>query len=235
MNCHETRHLVHAYLDGELDLMTALALEDHLERCASCALLHREQRALKNSLGLKAAFHRAPGALSQRVRRDLGRLGWLSGIPWWQTWRLTYVPGALLVALLAWNLLPHSPFDPETVVTQRQAKLVYHVNASSNVSTALRNLANLLDASPGVRVVVVANDAGIDFLLAGARDAEDKLFEPAVARLKERGVDFRVCGNTLGRRQINSSQVIPEARLVPSGIAEISRLQSLEGYAYMKL
>jgi intracellular sulfur oxidation DsrE/DsrF family protein len=162
-------------------------------------------------------------------------MGWLPGIPWWRTWRLAYVPGALLVALLAWNLLPHGPSSPATVVAQRQAKLVYHVNASGNVSTALRNLANLLDSAPGVQVVVVANDAGIDFLLAGARDAEGKLFEPAITRLKERGVDFRVCGNTLARRNIDSVRIVREAVLVPSGIAEISRLQSQEGYAYMKL
>ena len=235
MNCDETRRLVHAYLDGELDLMTALALEQHIEQCASCSHFHREKRALEQALSLKAAFHPAPGSLMRQVRHELGRAGWLPGVPWWRTWRLAYLPGALLAALLAWNLLPHGPFGSATVLTQRQAKLVYHVNASGHVSTALRNLANLLDAAPGVQVVVVANDAGVEFLLAGARDPEGNLFEPAVARLKERGVAFRVCGNTLARLNIDSVRIVPEAVLVPSGIAEISRLQSQEGYAYMKL
>ncbi|MFN3565196.1 MAG: DsrE family protein, partial [Burkholderiaceae bacterium] len=56
-----------------------------------------------------------------------------------------------------------------------------------------------------------------------------------VRDFRERGVEFRVCTNTLTRRQIDTAAVIPEAVLVPSGIAEISRLQAREGYVYLRL
>ncbi len=54
-------------------------------------------------------------------------------------------------------------------------------------------------------------------------------------RFLERGVEFRVCFNTLERRKLDAAALIPEARLVPSGIAEIGRLQAEEGYSYMRL
>lgn len=47
-------------------------------------------------------------------------------------------------------------------------------------------------------------------------------------------IDFRVCNNTLNSRKLDASAVIPEARIVPSGVAEIGRLQAKEGYVYLK-
>jgi intracellular sulfur oxidation DsrE/DsrF family protein len=35
-------------------------------------------------------------------------------------------------------------------------------------------------------------------------------------------------------RHIDRSRVIPEAKIVPSGVAEIGRLESKEGYVYLK-
>jgi intracellular sulfur oxidation DsrE/DsrF family protein len=35
-------------------------------------------------------------------------------------------------------------------------------------------------------------------------------------------------------RKIDRKRVIPEATIVPSGVAEVARLQSQEGYAYIK-
>jgi hypothetical protein len=55
-----------------------------------------------------------------------------------------------------------------------------------------------------------------------------------VRELRERGVEFRVCTNTLTRKHIDARTVVPEAVLVPSGIAEMSRLQGREGYTYLR-
>jgi len=40
--------------------------------------------------------------------------------------------------------------------------------------------------------------------------------------------------STLERNKIDAAKVIPEATLVPSGVAEVSRLQFREGYSYLK-
>lgn len=34
--------LLHPYMDGELDLVTSLKVEEHLKSCAACALSHEK-------------------------------------------------------------------------------------------------------------------------------------------------------------------------------------------------
>lgn len=115
-----------------------------------------------------------------------------------------------------------------------QEKVVYHINDSDNAMIALRNVQNHLDASKDVRIVVVTHGKGIDFLLNGAQDKNGNPYEPGVQALKARGVDFRVCNNTLKSRKLDAGSVISEASIVPSGVAEIGRLQAQEGYVYLK-
>jgi uncharacterized protein len=115
------------------------------------------------------------------------------------------------------------------------SKVVYHVNEGvEHAPQVLRNIANHLDAEPGAKIVVVTHGPGIDFLLEGAKDKNGNPFDATVDTLEARGVDFRVCNNTLQSRHIDPKKVIPEATIVPSGVAEIGRLESKEGYVYLK-
>lgn len=113
-------------------------------------------------------------------------------------------------------------------------KVVYHVNDSANATAALRNIKNHLDASPEAQIVVVTHSKGIDFLLKDAQDEKGNAYAENVDALKAKGVDFRVCNNTLVSRKIDSSSVIAQANIVPSGVAEIGKLQSREGFVYLK-
>jgi len=115
-----------------------------------------------------------------------------------------------------------------------EEKVVYHVNDSEDATAAMRNIANHLNAAPDAKIVVVTHSKGIDFLLNGAADKNGNPYEPTVQALKQRGVDFRVCNNTLKGRKIDPKTVLPEASIVPSGVAEIGRLQAKEGYVYLK-
>ena len=114
-------------------------------------------------------------------------------------------------------------------------KVVYHVNEGvDHAPQVLRNIKNHLDAEPNTRIVVVTHGPGIDFLLEGAHDKNGNPFDATVDTLQARGVQFRVCNNTLESRHIDPKRVIPEATIVPSGVAEIGRLESKEGYVYLK-
>jgi len=114
-------------------------------------------------------------------------------------------------------------------------KVVYHLNEGNAQSTAaIRNIRNQLSVDPKTKIVVVAHAAGIDFLLRDAQDKNGNPYEVAVQDLVSKGVDFRVCNITLQSRHIDPKMVIEEAKIVPSGVAEVSRLQSQEGYAYLK-
>ena len=114
-------------------------------------------------------------------------------------------------------------------------KVVYHINEGLGQATnGLRNIRNHLAADPGARITVVTHAAGINFLLEGAKDENGNPYDATVQDLVTQGVDFRVCNFTLLSRKIDRSKVIPEASIVPSGVAEIARLQARESYVYLR-
>jgi len=114
-------------------------------------------------------------------------------------------------------------------------KVVYHMNETvDHAPQMLRNIRNHLNADPKVKIVVVAHAAGIDFLLRDAKDTNGNPFEVTVQDLVSRGVEFRACEYTLRSRNIDPKKVIEEAKLVPSGVAEVARLQAQEGFVYLK-
>jgi intracellular sulfur oxidation DsrE/DsrF family protein len=47
-------------------------------------------------------------------------------------------------------------------------------------------------------------------------------------------VEFRVCNNTLVARKIDPAKVAMEAKVIPSGVAEVARLQAREGFVYLR-
>jgi uncharacterized protein len=114
-------------------------------------------------------------------------------------------------------------------------KVVYHVNdTEAQAVDALRNIGNHLEVNPKAKIVVVTHARGVDFLFEGSRDKNGNPYNVTVEGLKQRGVEFDVCEITLRNRKLSKSKFIPEAVFVPSGVAEITRLQQREGYAYLR-
>jgi intracellular sulfur oxidation DsrE/DsrF family protein len=113
-------------------------------------------------------------------------------------------------------------------------KVVYHVNDSTVAGVAMNNVKNHLSANPQATIVMVTHGKGIDFLLEGATDKDGNPYDVKVQELRAKGVTFDVCNNTLVGRKIDPKKVIPEAVIVPSGVAEISMLQSQQNYVYLK-
>lgn len=114
-------------------------------------------------------------------------------------------------------------------------KVVYHLSEGiDQAAHALGNIRNHLRAEPGTKIVVVALADGIRFLLREAVDRNGKPFEPQIAALVENGVEFRICNNTLSAHHVAPERVVPQAVIVPAGVAEIARLQAKEGFAYLR-
>lgn len=123
----------------------------------------------------------------------------------------------------------------EVAKAPEPVKVVYHLNEGlDQADNALRNIKNHLEADPTVKIVVVGHSKGIDFLLQGAADKKGNVFASRVEELALKGVDFRVCNNTLVGRKIDPATVISEGKIVPSGVAEVATLQSRENYSYVK-
>lgn len=150
-------------------------------------------------------------------------------------------PIPLFAALLSATLIlpaahaaaPAKSAKPAAEAAALQEKVVYHVNDASIARIAMRNAENHVNSSPDAKIVLVTHGKGIDFLLNDAKD-DKGAYAPQVAGLKEKGVEFRVCRNTLKGRNLDDSAVIMEAQVVPSGVAEIGKLQAKEGFVYLK-
>jgi hypothetical protein len=132
-----------------------------------------------------------------------------------------------LAALLLAGCATQGPAGPDRVI--------YHVNdTAAQASNALRNIGNHLEVNPAAKIVVVTHARGVDFLMNGAKDPNGNPYHVAVEQMKLKGIQFDVCEITLRNRKLRRDQFIPEVTFVPSGVAEITRLQQREGFAYLR-
>jgi intracellular sulfur oxidation DsrE/DsrF family protein len=232
MNCTEINDLLGAYVDGELELRTSLAIEGHLETCAKCRATAQGVQALGSAISRACERAVAPDRLRGTVRSKMSvRAGRRPARGAW----LAAAPGVAALLVTGWLALTQPWSTASNALAGQGMRIVYHIAGADHVDASLRTLKNHLDAVPGLHVVVVAHNDGIKFLLQGASDGAGQPYVDALRDFRERGVEFRVCANTLARRQIDARSVVPEAALVASGIAEISRLQGREGYTYLRL
>ena len=113
MTCEDARTLVHAYVDGELDVVRSLEIEAHLSSCDKCAREQASLRALHSAFSNGALYHEAPAGLERRVRaavRDARRAG---GGPSFVLrhygWGGAAAAAVLLVAIIVRGVLPTGP------------------------------------------------------------------------------------------------------------------------------
>lgn len=114
-------------------------------------------------------------------------------------------------------------------------KVVYHLaDGTEQATRALANIRNHLRGDPDVQIVVIAIGDGIRLLLKDEVDASGRRFDQQVSALASRGIEFRICENTLAAHAVPLSRVISEAKAVPAGVVELARLQAREGYVYIR-
>ena len=120
-------------------------------------------------------------------------------------------------------------------LTWAEIKVVYHLSEGiPQASRAIGNIRNHLAADPTAKIVVVTHGLGIDFLLDGATNEMDQPFAGSVSDLVSKGVEFRVCNNTLVSRKIPADRLLLETKVVPSGVAEVAKLQANEKFVYLR-
>jgi anti-sigma factor RsiW len=66
--CDDNARWLHGYLDGELDLVRSLEIEEHLKTCPDCAQYLRSQQTLRKAFRSSALYERAPKGLDARIR-----------------------------------------------------------------------------------------------------------------------------------------------------------------------
>lgn len=161
MDCEKMQTLLHPYLDGELDLMTSLQVEEHLRTCASCDLAHQNYLALREGLRDSALYFSGPATLQASARSAARRADAVSRptLPMtsWRRWSMAAV--LVLAALLTWSLtrIRTSPsaerlLAQEVVSSHVRSLMAGHLAdiASSSHHTVKPWFSGKLDYSPPV-------------------------------------------------------------------------------------
>ena len=126
-------------------------------------------------------------------------------------------------------------------------KVVYHVNFddAKTQKAALGNIQNHINAvgAENIEVKVVMHGDGLSLVMEPDALEGTKMKaanatpeqQAKISDLKGQGVTFEICANTLKGRQVPMDALYDadEADIVPSGVAELSRLQQM-GYTYVK-
>lgn len=71
MVCQESQRILGAYVDNEIDLVTSLALEDHLSDCSDCTYELEKQRSVKDLLRNMDLRPVCPPGLRQEILESL--------------------------------------------------------------------------------------------------------------------------------------------------------------------
>jgi len=113
-------------------------------------------------------------------------------------------------------------------------EVLAHVTSadSTDWKAALRNVSNLYRneavPTPAAQLKLVVNGDAVRNLLAGSPEAD------RVARMIDEGIKVEACRNSLRRHGYAEADLIDGVDTVPSGVAEVVRLQR-HGVAYLKL
>ncbi len=71
MNCGDTREMLDAWIDREVDEKTDRALSAHIEDCPSCAALRSDRENARDVLRVLAPRYAAPAGLREKVLRNM--------------------------------------------------------------------------------------------------------------------------------------------------------------------
>jgi anti-sigma factor RsiW len=159
MNCRDALELVHGYIDGELDLVKSLEIEQHLGGCPACKVQYDRMRELGSGIRAHAVYHAAPPALRARVGAALAREpGSVARKPGWGWGRMSAAFAlASLLGLAVGMVLLRSGADErlarEVVAGHVRSLMAGHLMdiASSDHHTVKPWIAGKLDFSPPVK------------------------------------------------------------------------------------
>jgi len=166
MDCSTIRQQVDAYVDRELDVARAAAIDRHLASCEACDAIFSRQAQLRRALREHVTYHDASPALAARIRARLpaahatpaqSRRRWGAFLPRLQ-W-LQFGAAVAATALLSWTAgVQYASLSEDELVAGQvmaghaRSLLTSHVTdvATSDQHTVKPWLSRKLDFSPPV-------------------------------------------------------------------------------------
>ncbi len=86
MDCTQDRHLLEAYLDGELSFERSLEVEAHLGSCPGCSSKVRSWKEVRETVRGPGLYYRAPALVADDIRKRIRHDRRTRGVPWFQRW-----------------------------------------------------------------------------------------------------------------------------------------------------
>jgi anti-sigma factor (TIGR02949 family) len=71
MDCTNAQSVLDIYLDGELDAVRSLEIEDHLHACAHCLQSYNYRHSIRAGLKANSFYFKAPADLKRRIQRSV--------------------------------------------------------------------------------------------------------------------------------------------------------------------
>jgi len=175
MDCDRVQLLLNGYVDGELDLVTSLNVDEHMQTCAACSSYYRMLMSLHTAASDKSLYRLAPPHLEKRIRSSLRKASPTSRARLAFSWSW-FAPSAVLAAVLLFmaGFLGRGLLTPRAATSLAQQVQMAHVRslmanhlvdvASTDEHTVKPWFNGKLDFSPPVTDL-----AGQGFPLAGGR------------------------------------------------------------------
>src|ERR1051325_3253180 len=98
MNCDRVRLLLNGYIDGELDLVSSLDIEEHLQSCVACSEHYKLLKSLHTAASNKSLYHPAPAHLQKQLLASFAKP--TPSLPTWFSAPWNLFTAALLAVLV---------------------------------------------------------------------------------------------------------------------------------------
>ncbi|MBV9294180.1 MAG: anti-sigma factor [Acidobacteriaceae bacterium] len=132
MSCDRIQDSLDAYLDRELDVLSARDFERHLNDCDACRVAFERYRDLQASVKTQLPYFQAPESLVRKIRTQLGSSE-RRGEPSTIAWRAWAVAASLVICLAFGTLLFRSALRPSST------ELIADQVVSSHIRSLMAN------------------------------------------------------------------------------------------------
>lgn len=133
MDCSERTSWIPAYLDGELDIMKSIEIEEHLETCKKCKDVYESERALQSALRSPALLNTPSSGLEARILQAV-RKGERNTTPTigsrWMRYGYAAAFAALLLAIMAVWRFNSSQIETQVIANEVLASHVRSLMAN---------------------------------------------------------------------------------------------------------
>jgi anti-sigma factor RsiW len=157
MNCDEATKMIHAYLDGELDVLHSLEMDRHIADCAGCSAAAQRIESVRTAVRSQAPRYTASTEFVERLRGEVEASLEAAPQPATTERRMGWQSLAAAAVVIAWSLM-HA--NQGQSAANRLALEVY----SSHIRSLMPEGEHLMDVASTDRHTVKPWFAGkIDF------------------------------------------------------------------------